>query len=542
MQGRLLDNPERQRGGVEFLLHRAAEIYPHRLAIDDRLNQVTLTYGELRSRSIRLAKALEELGVGKGDVVATAFRNEAAAIEALFACALIGAVNAPLNTRLAPIEASKFIEQQGAVAFLGHYDFRSYAGSTRLKVCVVLAGAAGKDMPEGARHYESVITQKSDRPFPPRASWTDPYMIGMTGGTTGGSKGAVWSHGGCLMDMLSIISHWSIKPGYKALCVAPAHHAAGLGWACMPVLWQAGTVVFPSTHSFDPKWFLETIAEDRIDCFFLVPAMVQPLYERWDQRPFEHVKSIALAAAPVPKALRLKISEMFPKADKLVCYGMTECFSITMQKPDDFVEFGDGVGEPALVARLEIVDDDGVGVPRGLAGHVIARTAGQCLYYNNDTENTAKTFHVRPDDPEGLEWVSTGDVGYLDENGRLTLLDRAKDIIITGGENVASTEVESVLSFHPGVKECAVIGMHDDRWGELVCAVIVIAGEIDRRSLACELYSSCRQSLGPYKIPKRFVFVDALPRSAVGKILKRELRERTYDLTFEGDQLRATHS
>jgi acyl-CoA synthetase (AMP-forming)/AMP-acid ligase II len=143
-------------------------------------------------------------------------------------------------------------------------------------------------------------------------------------------------------------------------------------------------------------------------------------------------------------------------------------------------------------------------------------------------------------DSEGLGWVYTGDIGVLFEDGRLTLLDRAKDIIISGGENVASSEVESVIAFHPKVRECAVIGVVDEKWGERVCAVIVSsANEADAKGLAGELYASCRANLGPYKIPKQFVFVDALPRNAFGKVLKRELRARSYEISFDADKLRA---
>jgi fatty-acyl-CoA synthase len=540
MADMLLNNPERQLGGVEFILRRAAELYPNRVAIDDRSNGRSLTYRELQSRAIRLARGLEEIGIRKGDVVASAFRNEASAIEIVFACAFIGAVNAPLNTRLASSEAQQFIDRQRAVAFVGHSDFQSFVVDQSLLKTVLFHSDPSGVGALGYHDYETLILRQSDRTFAPRAEWSDPYMIGMTGGTTGGSKGAVWSHGGCLLEMLSTVAHWSIKPGYKALCCAPAYHAAGLSSACMPILWQAGTIIFPVASSFDPKWFLRVVAEESIDCFFLVPAMVQPLYQHWDGAPLQSVKSIAIASAPVPKPLRVKVSEMFPSADKLVFYGMTECLSISMQDPRDFLEHGESVGQAALVARLRIVDDNGHEVPRGTSGHVVARTMGQSLYYNHDPDSTSGTFRSCVNDSEGLEWVYTGDIGVLLEDGRLTLLDRAKDIIISGGENVASSEVESVIAFHPKVRECAVIGVVDEKWGERVCAVIVSsANEANPKGLAGELYASCRANLGPYKIPKQFVFVDALPRNAFGKVLKRELRARSYEISFDADKLRA---
>jgi fatty-acyl-CoA synthase len=527
-------------GGIEFMLHRAAEIYPSRLAIDDRLNGIRCTYAQLRSRSIRLARGLQAIGVGKGDVVATAFRNEVMAIESIFACAMIGAISAPLNPRLAPPEARQFINLQNVRAFIGRSAFANFIEGTEVKHAVFCGATEGCPADVIIHDYEAIQTGHSDSPFPPRAGLDDPYIIVMTGGTTGGPKGATWSHGGGLIDMLSIMSHWNIRPGQKALCSAPIYHGAGLGWACMPIIWQAGTVIFPGETSFDPETFLRTVRDDLVDCLFIVPALIAPLHSKWDGTPIYTVSSIAISSAPVPKGLRIKVAEMFPSAEKLVCYGMTECCSISMQQPRDFLNFGESVGEPAVVARVRIVDDEGRAVAAHTAGNVVTRTLGQSLYYNNDPRNTANTFKPCPDDPEELDWVFTGDIGQMDVDGRITLLDRAKDVIITGGENVPSTEVESVLMLHPEVLECAVIGLPDDRWGEMVCAVLVSSvGPVSRLQLSRELHDACREQLAGFKVPKRFVFVANVPRNAFGKILKRDLRLVAFDEVYDADRIRS---
>ena len=531
-------NPERQLGGVDFILHRAAELYPDRVAIDDRLNGSRLTYADLRRRSIQLARALELLGVGKGDVVASAFRNEAMAFEVLFACCMLGAVTAPINTRLAPAEARKYLDRIGAFAFVGLHSLHVFVEGTGVRH-TVLRGEFGSVLPDGVLEYEKLFAAHSGEPFPARAGWSDPYFICMTGGTTGGSKGAAASHASVLLDMLAIANHWTIRNGYRALCCAPVYHAAGLSWACMPLLWQGGTLVFPAIAAFDPVAFLRIVAEEGIDTFFIVPAMVGPLHEKWDGVPMTGVKSVALASAPVPEPLREKVAEMFPAADALVCYGMTECLMISSQQPKDFLQHGESSGEPALTARVRILDDAGLQVPRGTPGNVVTRTFGQALRYQNDPANTAVTFRPCPGDPETLDWLYTGDVGFLDDGGRITLLDRAKDIIISGGENVASAEVESVLALHAKVRECAVIGLADEKWGEMVCAVIVTADGTDEPGLAKELLSLCRERLAGYKAPKRFVFTAALPRSAFGKVLKRELRGQKFATAFDAATLRA---
>jgi fatty-acyl-CoA synthase len=532
-------NAERQRGGVDFLLHRAAEICPDRVAIDDRMNGLILTYAELRARSIRLARGLRSLGINKGDVVATAFRNEVYAIEVLFACAMIGAVSAPLNNRLSPIEAREFIKAQGASAFVGNSAYRPFAEGTNVGHVVIQGGIDTGQAFGDEREYEGLLLGQSAMPFPPQATWVDPYMIGMTGGTTGGSKGAIWSHGGIMFDVLSIINHWGIRRGFRSLCYAPLYHGAGLTWACLPVLWQVGTIILPASPSFDAVAFLESVVRDQLDCFFLVPAMVPPLYLSWNGVPMTGVKSIALSAAPVPKTTRLKVKEMFPAADSLVCYGMTECFSMTMQDPRDFVTYGDTVGHHALTARVRIVNDDGCEVSIGTAGNVVARTLAESLGYNNNPASTATTFAPCKDDPEQLDWVYTGDVGYFNADGRLTLLDRAKDIIISGGENVPSIEVEATLTLDPDVIECAAVGVANDKWGEMVFAIIVAAPGVDRKSLAKRLLALCRERLATFKVPKSYVFIESLPRSSSGKVLKRELRQRAYSERFDLDDLRA---
>jgi len=527
---------ERERGGVDFILRRAAELAPGRIAVDDRLSGVRWTYAQLLARASQLARALESLGLSKGDVVATALRNESPAIEAVFACALAGLVVAPLNVRMSSLEAHEFLAKQQARVLICHHGLTNFGNGGTVNHVVVCGAPVS---PSSGTDYESFIAPFSTQPPPPRSTWTDPVMIGMTGGTTGGSKGALVSHVSCLLDILSSISHLGLRPGYKALCTAPVYHLAGLNWACLAVLWQVGTVVFPAMQSFDGKAFLTTVADEAVDCFFLIPAMVGPLYQAWDRQPLRGVKAVALASAPVPRASRVKVAEMFPNAHKVVAYGMTECLSISMQRPEDFVEHGEGVGEPVLTARMRVVDDDGRAIPAGSTGHVVARTFGQAIRYNHNSQATASTFHVLPDDPEELEWVHTGDVGFVDDQGRLTLLDRAKDVIISGGENVPSSEVESVLAQHDGVTECAVIGIADDKWGEVVCAVVVSA-QPDRAldpHLAAELHAMCREQLAAFKVPKRFTFVERLPRSAFGKVLKRELRNKTFETWIEASSL-----
>lgn len=537
---KLAENPERRLGGIDFILARGAEVYPNKTALDDRLNGVKLSYEQVRARASQLARALAQLGVGKGDRVAYAFYNEHPSIEAVFACCLLGAVAVPLNNRLSPAETIPYIDAQGCRVFMAREELAALGAETAVEHVVIRGGHAGGGSGDGALDYETLLAEQSGARLPPRARWEDPYILAMTGGTTGDSKAVVWTHGGCLMDTLTVIAHLGIGRNYNSVCYAPTYHAAGLGWAFLPPFWQGGTIIFPPTAAFSPSFFHDVLEQEEVHCLFLVPAMIGPIHKAWDGRPLTGVRSICIASAPTPKVLREKLAEIFPESDIVIGYGMTESFSITAQRPADFLAFPDGVGEPSLDARVRIVDDDGNILGPGETGQIVTRTLAMGLYYNNDPDNTAATFKTCRDDHEGLEWIHTGDVGRIDADGRVTIVDRVKDVIITGGENVASVQIETVLSEHPQVRECAVVGLPDERWGELVCAVVVKASEdLDDRDLAAELVASCRGRLGGYKIPKRLVFIDALPRSPFGKVLKRTLRETDFARVVEAADLKA---
>ena len=531
----LADNPERRTGGYDFILARAAETYPDRTAIDDRLNAVRLSYAELRARVMRLARALRRLGVQKGDRVAYAFFNEHASIEAMFACSVLGAVAVPLNTRLHKSEASRYISAQECEVFLAREDLAGFGDDASVKYRIVRG--TGK-RPSGALDYETLLGAEEAAALPPAARWEDPLMLAMTGGTTAGSKSVVWTHGGCMIDVLTVIVHLGVKRDYKTIAFAPTYHAVGLGRGFMPSFWQAGTVIFPATPGFSPAFLHQVAAVEDVHYVMLVPGMIEPLYRAWDGRPIGCLKSVSVSSAPTPLRLRRQLAEMFPTADLMMGYGMTESFSISLQRPADFLGHPEGVGEPSLDARVRIVDDDGRSVPRGEVGHIVARTLAMGLYYNNDAENTRLTFRRCTDDPEGMEWIFTGDLGRLDPDGRVTIVDRAKDIIISGGENVSSAEVEAAIIEHPKVRECAIVGLPDERWGEAVCAVVVkTAEDIADEALAREILAHCRRRLGGYKLPKRIAFLDVLPRSPFGKVLKRDLRKshfaRLVDLESE---------
>lgn len=525
---------EHRLGGLDFLLARGAETYPDRVVIDDRLNGLCLTYGALRDRAIRLAHALRGLGIGGGDRVAYAFYNEHASIEALFACSMLGAIAVPLNTRLNPKEAAPYLAAQGCRLFLARTDLAGLAAGSGITPVIIRGAPADLGPGVAVLDYEALLAGASGAPMPPGARWEDPYMFAMTGGTTGGSKAVAWTHGGSMFDILTVIAHLGIRRGFSTICLAPTYHAAGLGWAFMPSFWQGGRIIFPASPSFSPVAVHHTVAADQVDYLFMVPAMIGPLRRSWDGTPHHGVKSVCIASAPTPEVQRRQLVEMFPAADIVIAYGMTESFSVSVQTPADLLAYPASVGEPAMCSRVRIVDDDGRPLPAGSTGQIVTRTLAMGLGYNNDPVNTAATFKPCTDDPEGLDWIFTGDVGRLDPDGRVTIVDRSKDIVISGGENVPTVEVETVLMSGPGIRECAVVGLPDATWGERVCAVVVCDGgpEGDAER-ARSLLALCRDRLARYKVPKQFCFIDALPRSAFGKVLKRDLKNYTFERLYE---------
>ncbi len=225
---------------------------------------------------------------------------------------------------------------------------------------------------------------------------------------------------------------------------------------------------------------------------------------------------------------------MFPEADILAAAGLSESLNMATQSPEELLALTESIGEPHIDTRVLILDDEDRTVPRGQAGHIAMRNFNTALGYHRNPEISALTWRVRKDDPEGLHWCFTGDIGVMDKEGRITIVDRSKDVILTGGESVPSVEVETVYAEHPGITECAVVGLEDARWGEAILLVAVKADDsVSAHDLAGDLFRFGRDRLAGFKVPRRIAFVDFLPRSHFGKVLKRDLRETDFAQVFD---------
>jgi len=516
--------PDRRLGGIPYILTRAAEIHPDRVAIDDLLNGRCLTYAELERDTNRLAHALRKLGVRKGDFVALMFPNETAMAQAMFACAKIGAVISPVNVRLLPHEVAAYLAPHGIKAVLCNRAFRERFAGVKAEILVTFG--AGERVESPWLDAEALAGDAPSTPLPPATTLEDPFRMIPTGGTTGASKGVVHSHGGTLMTILTNIAEFGIRRGWKTIMLAPLYHGAGMDWGFFPILWRGGTVIMPADTSFNAPKYLALLRERQVEYALLVPATILPLYKSWDRAPLESVRSVISTSAPTSPALRKILSELFACADVMAGAGISESLNMAIQSPGEFLSYPTSIGEPHLDTRACIVDEEGRERPRGEAGEICLRGFNTALYYHANPDGGRNTWRRRADDQEGLEWCFTGDIGIMDQDGRLSIVDRSKDVILTGGETVPSVEIESAYTGHPLIQECAAIGLPDERWGEGITLVVAKANPNDDDAVvARELFVFGRERLAGYKVPKQICFLDALPRSHFGKLLKHELRK-----------------
>lgn len=537
-----LRNPERQRANISYIVSRGAEIHPDRTAIDDLLNGRQLSYAELDARITRLARAMTRAGIEKGDMVATMFWNEHAIVETIFACARIGAIVAPLNVRLLPAEVTEYVNDHECRAIVTNADFADRFAGAAPTIRIArgeTGGESGGETGENAgdagwQDYETVLAAETDEYLPVTMSFDEPFRLVSTGGTTGKSKGVLHSHVGTLFTVLADIAEYGIRRGWQTLSVLPAYHVAGMEWGLFTILWRSGTVVFPAATSFDPVRYLAEIRVRDIEYLPLVPALINPIYDAWDRIPLTGPRTVVTTAAPTPAPLRRKLAEMFPQADIMAAAGLSESLNMATQSPGEFLSDPDSIGAPHIDTRVLILDDDDRVVSRGEPGHIAMRNFNTALGYHRNPEATAATWRPRRNDAEGLEWCFTGDIGVMDADGRVTIVDRSKDVILTGGESVPSVEVETIYAEHAGITDCAAVGVDDARWGEaiLLVAVKTDAGTDDGK-LAADLFQFGRDRLAGFKVPRQIAFIESLPRSHFGKVLKRDLRDYIFEHVFD---------
>ncbi|MGO4332643.1 long-chain fatty acid--CoA ligase [Cupriavidus sp. 2TAF22] len=504
-------------------LHRSLQRHPDKIALVD--GQTRLTFRQLAARVARLAGALQSLGVARGDRVAVLAPNGAAYVETELAVWWAGAVLHPVNTRWSQAEMAFALHDCGVRVLLAGEPFAALAGALRRQVpgLQAIVHVGPQPAPAGMLDYAALITD-AQPVADARAATADLAAILYTGGTTGFPKGVMLSHGNLWASCIGRMADVPNPPDFVSLLVAPLFHVAGLGRLVGQLVVGGTCVMLPG---FQPDTVLRTIAQEGISDMVLVPSMIQMLVDAPGFAGYDltSLRRIVWGAAPIALPLLERAMAALPGVEFLHAYGMTEtAASVSAHHIGSTPQAREGgrlrsAGRAGYAAELRIAGPDGREVPTGSMGEILARGPAVMMGYWNRPEETAQALRNG--------WLHTGDSGYMDDEGYLYVVDRIKDMIISGGENVYPAEVEETLGRHPAVATSAVIGIPDEKWGEAVHAVVLLRE--GAQSTADELRAHCRTWLGAYKCPKSFAFRSSLPLSAAGKVLKSELRKEFGD-------------
>jgi fatty-acyl-CoA synthase len=506
-------------------LDRNANLYPDADAVVFR--ETRLTHSELLGRVNALAAAFREAGVRRGEIVALLMSNRPEFLESALAVNRIGAAFLPLNVRLAEPELEYIIRHAGAVAIVTEPAFAAPVAAIGARLptpfTVVMAGP-GADLP--GTPYESFLGACAGVFVPPaEAAESDLHRLMYSSGTTSHPKGVPISYRNFFWKTIAHVAEFGISAADRTAMAGPMYHVGAFDLPGIGTWWVGGSLVI--LPRFDVPELLATIERAKPTNIWLAPAMVNAILSALRQFPelgaldTSSIRFITGGGEKMPVTLIERLLAAFPSARFADAYGLTETVSgDTFNDQAHTLSKIGSVGKPVLNLELKIDGpDDAPGGP-GQAGEILLRGPKVVSGYWNNPEATAAAFTA-----DG--WFRTGDIGHLDTGGYLFIDDRKKDMIVSGGENVATSEVERVLYENDAVLEAAVVGMPDARWGEVPRAFIVVRPGSEIAAEA--LIAHCRARLAGFKTPREIVFLDALPRNPAGKVLKRELRHRTGD-------------
>lgn len=480
-----------------------------------------LSYDQLAERSVRLANALRDGGVGRGDRVAYLGDNHPSFLETLFACGQLGAIFVPINTRLAPPEIQFQLVDCGASALIHglSLDALAAAGSagtavTR-RISVMDAVGTNGQGPTAAEDFEEVLASGADQYIDEEVGLDDGAMILYTSGTTGHPKGALLTHGNVAWNCLNVIVDFDFASTDVALMISPMFHVASLNMGVLPTILKGGTVVLET--KFDPRRTLELIEKHRATTISGVPTTYQMLCEHpaWDTSDLSSLNKLTCGGSAVP----MRVIDAYEKRGLRFSngYGMTETApgATTLPAARSRDKAGSS-GLPHFFTDVRIADFDGTVAAPGSVGEIQIKGPNVIREYWNRPEASADSYAAGG-------WFKSGDMGYKDDDGFVFVSDRLKDMIISGGENIYPAEVEQAITELEAVGSVAVIGVPDEKWGEVPRAVVLLRE--GARLTEEELRTHLEGRLARYKIPKSVVFVDEMPRTASGKIRKADLRK-----------------
>ena len=480
-------------------LGRASRYYSARTAL--ALKGTRVSFSELENRVKHIAGALSAYGFNAGERLALLLPNGPGYIELVYACAWLGVIAVPLNTRLSLTEIDRLLADAAPHGLIRHSSLPT---------------------PSVPMPWQRVLDQDPlDNPdnLPPDVVYDPEAVLALiyTSGTTGRPKGVMVTHANILADIHHFNYWMRYTEGAVYLHAAPLFHIADFPAIFAAPAFGASQVAIPK---FGPQSFCETVERERVSHTVLVPTMINLLTQFPDVAKYDldSLEVLAYGGSPMPPELVRRTRKLLPQAKLVQVYGLSETGFLTgLQDQEHTPDRLLSCGRPCPGVDLQVIDESGKQVETGKPGELVARGANVMRGYWNNRSETALVFRNG--------WFGTGDIGYQDSDGHFYIVDRAKDMIVTGGENVYSGEVEAVIYEHAAVREAAVFGIPDPKWGELVMACVVL-----KRGIALtaeELVAHCRQRLASYKLPRRVEFLDSeLPKSGSGKILKRILRDR----------------
>jgi fatty-acyl-CoA synthase len=500
--------------GIGSWLTKRALLTPDKEAVVDAERR--LNYNQLNRRVNRLTGALQASGLQLGDRISILSYNCIEFVEVIMAAAKLGLILVPLNWRLTPTELAFNLNDSGAETLFFDADLAELAdgvkGATALKRFIVF----GEKQISQAQAYESLLSEQteSEPETKPLPNLDTPHIIMYTAGTTGKPKGAILSQGASFWNVVNLNVALDFTSEDRDLLVLPMFHIGGIGLFTLPMIYDGGTVVIQRT--FDPAKTLALLEEEKITLFFGVPAIFLALIQhpQFDASAFKNVRLVMSGGAPLPVSLVKQYHEAGIVLQQ--GFGMSEAApSIATLAKELALKKAGSIGRALMHLEARIVDDNMSAVPTGDVGELVLRGPNLLQGYWNRPRATEEAFKGG--------WFHTGDLARMDADGELYIVERKKDMFISGGENVYPAEVENTIFEMPQVAEAAVIGIENEKWGEVGRAVVALK---EGQNLTVEeIVDYLKERLAKYKIPKSVVFVEQLPRNAAGKVLKTVLKQ-----------------
>ncbi|WP_319447587.1 MULTISPECIES: fatty-acid--CoA ligase FadD5 [unclassified Mycobacterium] len=481
----------------------------------------TTTWSELDRRVTALAGALSRRGVEFGDRVLILMLNRTEFIETFLAANLLGAIAVPVNFRMTPPEIAFLVSDCAAKVVVTEPVLAAVASAVReLDPTLADVVVAGGHTEDGLLGYEDLLAEEGGPVEIPDIPNDDPALIMYTSGTTGRPKGAVLTHANLAgQGMTFLFTSGADLNNDVGFIGVPLFHIAGIGNTIIGLLLGRPTVLYP-LGAFDPGALLDVLEAEQVTGIFLVPAQWQAVCAAQRANPRQlKLRVLSWGAAPASDTLLRDMAATFPGTQILAAFGQTEMSPVTcMLLSEDAIRKLGSVGKVIPTVSARVVDEDMNDVPVGDVGEIVYRAPTLMAGYWNNPKATAEAF--------AGGWFHSGDLVRQDEEGYVWVVDRKKDMIISGGENIYCAEVENALAAHPAIAEVAVIGRPHEKWGEVPVAVVALAASAPSELAISELDEFLSERLARYKHPKALEVVDTLPRNPAGKVLKTELRAR----------------